>query len=231
MPRIADHIELCDNESDEPLIANDENMRATATRLSELAERAAPLLIHGEPGVGMRWLSVWAHRTSPRGAAPCVVASKGSRAAASLHEPILFGTADEPGAIELARGGMLLLDDVHTMSLGLIRRALSASSGCQVVAKWYGSAASLEPELAARFSTRVEVPPLRARGRGDILRFVELFLRRFSPRGRLPPQLSTATLDRVSAHPWLGNVRRLKNTIERFVLLQPQGASLDELLE
>jgi DNA-binding NtrC family response regulator len=229
MPRIADHLELCGNEPDDALIADNELIRATVMTLSELAERAAPLVIHGESGVGMRWLSLWAHRMSSRNRAPRVVAFIGSRTHASLHEPILFGTGHEPGAIDLAQDGLLVLDDAHDISPELIRRLRSESRGCQIVAKWYGSA--LDPELAARFPTRVEVPALRARGRGDIIQLVELFLHRFSPRGRPPPELSVETLERLSAHSWPGNVRELKNTIERAMLLHRQdGRSLDDLL-
>jgi DNA-binding NtrC family response regulator len=231
MQPITDYLELCGDERDEPLIADNEIMRATVKTLSQLAERAAPLVIHGEPGVGMRWLSLWAHRTSSRSIAPCVVAFTGSRTHASLHEPILFGRGRERGAIELAQGGLLVLDDAHDIAPELIRRLRSASHGCQIVAKWYGSATSLDPELAAQFSTHVEVPALRARGRGDIIQLVELFLRRFSPRDRPPPELSAETLERLSAHSWLGNVRALKNTIERAVLFHKlEGRSLDELL-
>ncbi len=118
----------------------------------------------------MRWLSLWAHRTSSRSIAPC------------LHELILFGTGREP-------------------------------------------------ELAAQFPTHVEVPALRERGRGDIIQLVELVLRRFSPRDRPPPELSAETLERLCARAWPGNVRALKNTIERAVLLHElEGRSLDELL-
>lgn len=232
MQRLTDYLELCDDEPDEPLIADNEIMRATVTTLCELAERAAPLLIHGEPGVGMRWLTLWAHRRSSRAAAPCVVVSTGSRAHTGVHEPVLFGRGDERGAIELAQDGLLLLDDAHYLSPELIRKLRSASVDCQLVAKWYGDATSLDPELAAAFPTHVEVPALRARGRGDLLQFVELFLRRFSPPGRPPPKLNAETLEHLSAHWWPGNVRALKNTIERAVLLhQPEGRSLDELLK
>jgi transcriptional regulator of aroF, aroG, tyrA and aromatic amino acid transport len=230
MERISDYVQLCDAEPDEPLVANSEIMRVTVAALRQLAERAAPLLIHGEPGVGMRWLSLWAHRRSSRAAAAACVVTLGSRVPQSLHEPILFGRGDERGAIELARGGLLVLDDAHDLSPELIRRLRSASGGCQVVAKWYGDASSLDPELAAQFPTHVEVPPLRARGRGDILQFVELFLRRFSP-GRPPPEPSAETLDRLCAHSLPGNVRALKNALERAVLFhQGEGRSLDELL-
>jgi DNA-binding NtrC family response regulator len=231
MPRITDHLELCGNEPNELLIAASELARATVARLSQLAERAAPFVIHGESGVGMRWLSVWAHRASSRGSAPCVVSLVGARAHTSLHEPILFGTGREPGALDLARGGMLVLDDASGISPELIRRLRSASRGCQIVAKWYGSAASLDPELAAQFPTHVEVPALRERGRDDIIGLVELFLRRFSPRDRPPPVPSAETLERLCAHAWPGNVRELKNAIESAVLLhQVEGRSLDELL-
>jgi DNA-binding NtrC family response regulator len=227
MRRIADYLEVCSDEPHDPLIADNEIMRATAMTLSKLAERAAPLVIHGESGVGLRWLSLWAHRTSSRSINPWVVASTGSRAYSGLHEPILFGSGTERGAIDLAQGGVLILDDAD-ISPELIRRLLSTSRGCQIVAKWYGT--SLAPELAAQFPARVEVPPLRARGRRDIIQLVELFLRRFS-RGRPLPALSAETLERLCAHSWPGNVRELKNTIEVAVLRhQSEGRSLDEQL-
>jgi DNA-binding NtrC family response regulator len=231
MQHIADYLELGGNDPDDPLIADSELMRATCETLRHHAERGAPLLLHGESGVGMRWLSLWAHRASSRRAAPCVVASSGSCAPAALHEPILFGRGQERGALELARGGLLFLNDAHGLAPELIRRLRAASGECQLVVKWYGPATSIEPELAAQFPTHVEVPALRTRGRGDVLQLVELFLRRCSLPGHSVPRPSAETLERLCAHSWPGNVRALRNALEVAVLLhQTEGRPLEERL-
>ena len=69
----------------------------------------------------------------------------------------------------------------------------------------------------------LELPPLRARGQ-DVVLLAEFFLSRFSARYGLPePPLTPEARRTLLAHSWPGNIRELRNTIERTILLSPAG--------
>ena len=82
---------------------------------------------------------------------------------------------------------------------------------------------------------RISVPPLRDR-REDIADLVIRGLRQHACRLGLPPPKPTAALlDRLTSHPWPGNVRQLMNVLERLLVLRPGGlldaADLEEVVE
>jgi two-component system C4-dicarboxylate transport response regulator DctD len=96
-------------------------------------------------------------------------------------------------------------------------------------------------DLAYRLDiARVEIPPLRQRGRDIVLlfsHFLDLAARR---QGRATPVADAGTIEQLMAHDWPGNVRELRNAAERFVLgmglpnpAQPAAAAgdPDDLLE
>ena len=69
----------------------------------------------------------------------------------------------------------------------------------------------------------LELPPLRARGQ-DVVLLAEFFLSRFSARYGLPqPPLTPEARRALLAHSWPGNIRELRNTLERAILLSPAG--------
>ena len=66
----------------------------------------------------------------------------------------------------------------------------------------------------------VEVPPLRNRP-GDLTRFAEHYLKHFAEQcGRKAVEFSTAALERINTYGWPGNLRELRNGIERAVILK-----------
>src|SRR5213082_2398384 len=65
----------------------------------------------------------------------------------------------------------------------------------------------------------IEVPPLRAR-RGDVAQLVEHFMEQLTRRGGLPPKhLDKEAVQRLAAHDWPGNIRELRNAVERLLIL------------
>jgi len=65
----------------------------------------------------------------------------------------------------------------------------------------------------------IEVPPLRAR-RGDIPQLVQHFVEQLTQRAGLPPkQLDKEAVQRLAAHDWPGNIRELRNAVERLLIL------------
>jgi two-component system nitrogen regulation response regulator NtrX len=153
--------------------------------------------------------------------------------------------ADRAGKFELADGGTLFLDEVGDMSLsaqakvlralqeGVISRVGSGKPLQVDVRVIAATNKSLEQEIAAgRFRedllyrlnvVPVEVPPLRAR-RGDIPQLVRHFSEQLSGTTRAglkPKEFEAEALKRLAAHDWPGNIRELRNAVERLLILTP----------
>jgi len=163
------------------------------------------------------------------------------------HEKGAFTDAHQarPGKFESAHGGTLFLDEVGDMSPGGQAKLLRVLEE-KVVVRVGGStpipvdvrvlAATNQPlaELIAQKKFRedlffrlnvvsLEIPPLRERG-DDILRLAEHFLTQFAQQvGRQPPQLTPAARQALRTHPWPGNIRELRNSIERVSYLCPSN--------
>jgi two-component system nitrogen regulation response regulator NtrX len=151
--------------------------------------------------------------------------------------------SDRPGKFELADGGTLFLDEIGDMSLPAQAKVLRAlqegvisriGSGkpleidVRVVA---ATNKTLEQEIAAgRFRedllyrlnvVPIEVPPLRVR-RGDIPQLVRHFSNQLSGTGRAglkPKEFEPGALKLLAAHDWPGNIRELRNAVERLLIL------------
>jgi two-component system nitrogen regulation response regulator NtrX len=159
--------------------------------------------------------------------------------------------ADRAGKFELADGGTLFLDEIGDMSLPAQAKVLRAlqegvisrvGSGKPLQADVRVVAAtnkSLEQEIAAgRFRedllyrlnvVPIEVPPLRAR-RGDIPQLVRHFTEQLSGTGRAglkPREFTPEALKRLAGYDWPGNIRELRNAVERLLILTP-GESVGE---
>jgi two-component system, NtrC family, nitrogen regulation response regulator NtrX len=153
--------------------------------------------------------------------------------------------ADRPGKFELADGGTLFLDEVGDMSLsaqakvlralqeGVISRVGSGKPMQVDVRVVAATNKTLEQEIAAgRFRedllyrlnvVPIEVPPLRVR-RGDIPQLVRYFTEQLSGKGRAglkPRDFDPDALKRLAAHDWPGNIRELRNAVERLLILSP----------
>jgi two-component system nitrogen regulation response regulator NtrX len=153
--------------------------------------------------------------------------------------------SDRAGKFELADGGTLFLDEIGDMSLSAQAKVLRAlqegvitrvGSGkpLQVDVRVIAATNKLvEQEIAAgRFRedllyrlnvVPIEVPPLRAR-RGDIPQLVRYFTDRLSGTGRAglkPREFDAVALKRLATHDWPGNIRELRNAVERLLILAP----------
>jgi two-component system nitrogen regulation response regulator NtrX len=163
--------------------------------------------------------------------------------------------ADRPGKFELADGGTLFLDEVGDMSLsaqakvlralqeGVISRIGSGKPQQVDVRVVAATNKTLEQEIAAgRFRedllyrlnvVPIEVPPLRAR-RGDIPQLVRHFGEQLSQTGRAglkPKDFEPGALKRLAAHDWPGNIRELRNAVERLLILAAGETVTEEDVE
>lgn len=219
-------------------------IRATLKRVAATGSR---VLISGPNGVGKevaaRLLHMWSHRAQ----APFIVVS-GARMEPERVEEELFGTEENgelirPGLLERAHGGTLFLDeiaDVPMTTQAKILRVLTEQAfnrvGGQRIVKVdvrVVSATSriLADEIAAgRFRedlyyrlnvVPVHIPALNER-REDIPALIDHFVARFATERRVPTPLVTEdAIGVLQAFDWPGNVRQLRNIVERTIILAP----------
>jgi len=220
------------------------SVRATLKRVAGTGSR---VLISGPAGVGKEVAARLLHEWSARTRAPFVVVSA-ARMTPERVEEELFGVEDgselaRPGLLEQAHGGTLFLDEIADMPIsaqGKILRVLTDQSftrvGGQRVVKVdmrvvSSSARDLAEEIAAgRFREdlfyRLNVVPVHipalAERREDIPELVAHFAARYAAEQRLAtPNFSPDALAALQAYDWPGNVRQLRNVIERTIILAP----------
>lgn len=219
-------------------------VRAT---LKKVAATGSRLLITGPAGVGKEVAARLLHSWSPRAESPFVSVSA-ARLSSDRFDEELFGIEQDgqlvqAGMLERAHGGTLFLDEVADMPLttqGKILRVLTDQSFMRVggnrqirvdVRFVSATARDLSEEIAAgRFRedlfyrlnvVPIEIPPLAAR-REDIPDLANHYAARFAAEHRVtPPGISDDALAALQACEWPGNVRQLRNIIERTIILAP----------
>jgi DNA-binding NtrC family response regulator len=228
------------------LVGRDPKLRKLFRLLSDVATSEATVLIEGETGTGKELFAEEIHRHSPRRSGPFIVFDCGA-VPKELIESALFGhvrgaftgaITDRAGAFEEADGGTLFLDEIGELAPevqpSLLRaldkhaiRAVGGTNYNQVSVRVVAATnRNLRAEIAAkRFRedlyyrlavVRMHVPPLRERP-DDIPLMVEYFARQF--RGEVPVEISREEMERLRRHNWPGNVRVLRNVIERACAL------------
>lgn len=224
----------------------------TRNAIRKVAPSGSRVLIHGPAGAGKEVAARLLHSQSTRADGPFVVVSSASMDPDRV-ESELFGVEREDGQVrtgllERAHGGTLFLDEVADMPLptqGKILRVLTDQmfqrlGGAQLVRVDIrvvsATARDLRTEIMhGRFREdlyyRLNVvplvlPPLKDR-REDIPVLAELFLKRLSlSRSRRSLSFSNEALVLLQSYDWPGNVRQLRNVIERTVILAPDDMTV-----
>ena len=222
------------------------NVRAT---LKKVAATGSRLLITGPAGVGKEVAARLLHSWSPRAHSPFITVSA-ARLSSDRFEEELFGVEEagqlvQAGMLERAHGGTIFLDEVADMpwtTQAKILRVLTDQSFVRVggdrqirvdVRFVSATARDLNAEIAAgRFRedlfyrlnvVPVEIPPLTSR-REDISELANHYAARFSAENRIvPPTISDDAIAALQACEWPGNVRQLRNIIERTIILAPSN--------
>ena len=223
------------------------NVRATLKRVAGTGSR---LLISGPAGVGKEVAARLMHNWSNRSDGPFVTISAARLEPESVEEE-LFGTekgnkVKKTGLLEEAHGGTLFIDEVADMPLdtqGKILRVLTEQSFMRLggtqkvnvdVRVVSATSRDLEDEIREkRFRedlfyrlnvVPVDIPPLNQR-REDIPVLVEHYAARSAADQRLePPEITTEAMAALQACDWPGNVRQLRNVIERTIILAPKDS-------
>jgi two-component system, NtrC family, nitrogen regulation response regulator NtrX len=222
------------------------NVRAT---LKKVAATGSRMLITGPAGVGKEVAARLLHSWSPRADSPFISVSA-ARLSSDRFEEELFGIEEagqlvQAGMLERAHGGTIFLDEVADMpwtTQAKILRVLTDQSFVRVggdrqirvdVRFVSATARDLNVEIAAgKFRedlyyrlnvVPVEIPPLTSR-REDIPELANHYAARFSVENRITaPTISEDAMAALQACEWPGNVRQLRNIIERTIILAPSN--------
>ncbi|MEE9381193.1 MAG: sigma-54 dependent transcriptional regulator [Hyphomonadaceae bacterium] len=233
---------------------------ALRTAIEKVAPTNSRVMVTGPAGSGKELAARLIHMGSTRKDGPFLVVNAAS-IAADLMEQTLFGEEDSNGRpvsiglFEKAHNGTLLLDEVADMPHGTqnkILRVLTEQSFQRVggssevkvdVRVMSASTKDLQAEIEAkRFRedlyyrlnvVPLEVPPLSAR-RDDIPELVNFFSERIADSSGLTPRgFADEAMAVLQSMTWPGNVRQLRNVVERLMILSPADAnrpvSVDEL--
>ena len=220
-------------------------VRATLKRVANTGSR---VLIYGPAGAGKEVAARLLHSWSPR-ADNAFVTVNSARITSDRFEQELFGEEQDgklirAGLLESADGGTLYLDEVADMPLATqarILRVLTEQSFVRVggtrqigvdVRVVSSTARDLEKEmdekrfredLFYRLNVVPVVVPSLAERRDDIPALARHFFTQFAAdQGLPPPEISDEAIGALQAYDWPGNVRQLRNVIERAVILAPR---------
>ncbi|MEA1084576.1 MAG: sigma-54-dependent Fis family transcriptional regulator [Sphingomonas sp.] len=219
-------------------------VRATLKRVAATGSR---VLIMGPAGVGKEVAARLLHGWSNRAQAPFVIVSA-ARMTPERVEEELFGVEESgdlvrPGLLEQAHGGTLFLDEIADMPVATQARILrvltdqsfSRIGGTRIVKVDVrvvsATSRDLTHEIAEgrfredlyyRLNVVPVVLPALSERREDIPALVEHFMAHYAADRRVPtPEIAPDAMVALQSYDWPGNVRQLRNVVERTIILAP----------
>ncbi|MEJ5359605.1 MAG: sigma-54 dependent transcriptional regulator [Desulfobacterales bacterium] len=238
------------------LIAQSPSMKRILRIVEKAAASDTTILLNGETGTGKGVLARLIHELSPRHGKPFVPINCGATPEGLLESEFFGyrrgaftgAVADKPGKFELADGGTVFLDEIGDMSPELQVKVLRVLEEGEFERVGGRETIRIDVRIIAATHRDLEeevqkgafredlfyrlhvipilLPPLRER-KSDIPFLVQHFLEESARRNRRPPmRLSPEALQALVNYPWYGNVRELRNLIERLVVLK-EGETLE----
>ena len=243
----------------EQIIGSSAAIQRVRQLIDRVAPSDARVLIMGENGTGKELVARWLHDKSARAAGPFVevncaaIPSELIESELFGHERGAFTSAikQRKGKFEQANGGTLFMDEIGDMSLSAqakVLRALQESkisrvgSDKDVVVDVRVVAATnkdiraeiekgnFREDLYHRLSVIViKVPPLRDRA-GDIAELVRYFIEKIAAEHNMPiKKVDEEAMDALKSMPWTGNIRELRNVVERLMILSADKITLQDV--
>ena len=232
---------------EEELTGNSGAINAIRATLTRVAATGSRVLVSGPPGVGKEVAARLLHLWSNRAQSPFIVVSA-ARMEPERVEEELFGVEENgellrPGLLEQAHGGTLFLDEIADMPLTtqakilrvLTEQAFNRVGGQRIVKVDVRVVSATQRNLAQEIESGrfredlyyrlnvvpVNIPALNER-REDIPALVDHFLARFASERRVPtPTVTEDAVGALQTYDWPGNVRQLRNIVERTIILAP----------
>ena len=231
------------------IVGSSKAIRQVIGLLEKVAPTPARVLVTGENGTGKELVARAIHALSPRASGPFVEVNCAAIPTELIESELfghMKGSftgafADRAGKFELADGGTLFLDEIGDMSLSAQAKVLRALQ--EGVISRVGSGKTLPVDVRVIAATNknlgaeieqgrfredllyrlnvvpIHVPSLRER-RGDIAQLVAHFSGELTQHGGLSvKEFDAAAIERLTAHDWPGNIRELKNAVERLLIL------------
>ncbi|MGL4239955.1 MAG: sigma-54-dependent transcriptional regulator [Beijerinckiaceae bacterium] len=227
-------------------------------QLERVAPTNARVLIAGAAGTGKELAARTIHQMSARANGPFVVLSAATIAPETMEEHLFGVEASEgrplrTGALEEAHGGTLYLDEVGDMpkdTQSKILRVLvdqnfqrvGGAARVSVDARIISSTSrDLVADIAAgRFREdlfhRLNVVPVRvpslAERRDDVPELIGFFMEQISATSGIPKRrIADDAMAVLQSHDWPGNIRQLRNNVERLMILNPGDAESEVTIE
>ncbi len=238
------------------MVGNSAALRTVEEAIRKAAPAHATVLLQGESGVGKELVARTIHRLSPRSRERFVQVNCAAIPEDLIeselfgHEKGSFTGATERqvGKFEQADRGTIFLDEVGDMSLKTQAKVLRVLQEGEV--ERLGSAKTVNVDVRVIAATNktleaeiekgnfredlyfrlavipIHVPPLRERSE-DIPLLVKHFLNQLArENNRRPKQITPAAIDILKRYRWRGNIRELRNTMERLIIMS-EGESID----
>jgi DNA-binding NtrC family response regulator len=230
------------------LVGDSDAMRGVARLIEEVANSDVTVLIEGESGTGKEIVARSIHVQSARRDRPFITVNCAALAEQLLEAELFGhvkgaftgAVANKPGRFQLADGGTLFLDEIGDLSQkgqGDLLRVLEDGAfrmvgGSQLIHVNVRVIAATNKKLQQAVTegkfredlfyrlqiVPIVMPPLRDRAE-DIPLLIERFFESFTAKHkRRRKRMSTEALQLCQRFPWPGNVRQLRNTIERLVI-------------
>jgi DNA-binding NtrC family response regulator len=244
----------------EEMTGDSEAMKRIKDTIEKVAPTDARVLITGENGAGKELVARWIHEKSNRSESPLVevncAAIPGELIESELfgHEKGSFTSAIKQriGKFEQANGGTLFLDEVGDMSLSAQAKVLRALQEGKITRVGGDKEINVDVRVVAATNKDllkeveeknfrldlyhrlgvilIHVPSLNDR-REDIPLLVDKFLNDIAgDYGQAKKTIEKKAMDALQKHNWTGNIRELRNVVERLVILSGKTITLEDVI-
>ncbi len=241
------------------IIGNSKPINTIKDTIEKVAPTGARVLITGENGVGKELVARWIHEKSNRSKGPMVevncAAIPGELIESELfgHEKGAFTSAirQRIGKFEQANGGTLFLDEIGDMSLGAQAKVLRALQEGKITRVGADKDISVDVRIVAATNKDllkevdnknfrldlyhrlgviiIHVPSLNDR-REDIPLLIDYYLEMIAEEyGQSKKNIDKDALELLSQYNWTGNIRELRNVVERLVILSGKKIELQDV--